>query len=226
MNKNGKAAIAVGAAILLLLGGGGTLAVWNSTANVSGGTVYAGTLKISGTPEGKWYHAVDLVNNADPEDETPDGLPDVDENGQYLTGAVITDTTEYALVPGDQLVFKVEGLTLEFLGGNLYYYYALTGLDDNSAAGYTVSPVAVSSEDDFGAEESGTFLPTPDPIDAQVYYVHDDVTGAANANQATVDASVLVSFGSAVGDDDEDTTSFSTLTLDNAEFLVQQVIKQ
>ena len=49
MNKLTKAAIAGGVGIALLLGGAGTLATWNTSTNISGGTIVAGSLTI-GTP--------------------------------------------------------------------------------------------------------------------------------------------------------------------------------
>ncbi len=44
MKKASKGAVALGAGVVLLLGGGGTLAVWSSTQPISGGNVNAGHL--------------------------------------------------------------------------------------------------------------------------------------------------------------------------------------
>ncbi|WP_027503676.1 alternate-type signal peptide domain-containing protein [Rhodococcus sp. UNC363MFTsu5.1] len=53
MNKQTKGAIAAGAAALLLAGGAGTMAAWNSSQTVGGGAVNSGTLSLSqGTPAG------------------------------------------------------------------------------------------------------------------------------------------------------------------------------
>lgn len=57
MNKLTKASIAGAAAVALLLGGAGTLALWNDTASISGGTITSGTLDITSST-GSW--------NADP----------------------------------------------------------------------------------------------------------------------------------------------------------------
>ena len=46
MNKATKGTIAAGAAVLLLLGTGGSLAYWNSTADLGGQTISAGQLKV------------------------------------------------------------------------------------------------------------------------------------------------------------------------------------
>lgn len=50
MNKTTKGALATSAAAVLLLGGAGTLAYWNDSATVPGGTVQSGTLEL-GTPD-------------------------------------------------------------------------------------------------------------------------------------------------------------------------------
>ena len=46
MNKTTKGTIAASAAVLLLLGTGGSLAYWNSTADLGGQTISAGQLKV------------------------------------------------------------------------------------------------------------------------------------------------------------------------------------
>lgn len=53
MNKLTKASIAGAAGIALLLGGAGTLALWNDAASVTGETINSGELTI-GTPTGAW----------------------------------------------------------------------------------------------------------------------------------------------------------------------------
>ncbi|MBO9577865.1 MAG: alternate-type signal peptide domain-containing protein [Microbacteriaceae bacterium] len=218
MNKNAKASIAVGAGILLLLGGGGTLAVWNASDDISGGTVNAGTLDLDTTGvEGAWYLGVDA-------DE--DGVADTDATtGLYETTGSAIDTDEYPVVPGDILVFKVDGISLSYLGANLYYYFGLTGLEGTDANGYTVSDVATYSTEDYGTVATGTFAPAA-PAGTSVYHVADTATGAAAATTAEISATVAVAFGSAT--DDETTAEavpFSQLSLSDAAIAVQQVIR-
>lgn len=57
MNKQTKGAIAAGAAALLLAGGAGTMAAWNATTNVGGGTVNAGKLTLTSGGAGTWTYA-------------------------------------------------------------------------------------------------------------------------------------------------------------------------
>ncbi|MFC9789087.1 alternate-type signal peptide domain-containing protein [Rhodococcus sp. NPDC127528] len=54
MNKQTKGAIAAGAAALLLAGGAGTMAAWNSSQTVGGGAVSSGTLSLSQGTAGAW----------------------------------------------------------------------------------------------------------------------------------------------------------------------------
>lgn len=49
MNKYAKGSIAAGAAVLLLLGGAGTLAFWNDQANLTGANIAAGELTLDAT---------------------------------------------------------------------------------------------------------------------------------------------------------------------------------
>mgnify|MGYP003417774265 CR=1 FL=1 len=55
MKKVTKAAVATGAAVLLLIGSGTTLAYWNDTANLSGqSAITAGNLKLTATATPTW----------------------------------------------------------------------------------------------------------------------------------------------------------------------------
>lgn len=97
MNKLAKGAIAGAAGIVLLLGGAGTFAFWNSSAGVSGGTVVAGNLQV--------------VN---------DGTAGVWED---QTGATI-DIANYRIVPGDVLTYT-DDLTVTAVGDHLQATLAL-----------------------------------------------------------------------------------------------------
>lgn len=126
MNKNAKGAIAVGAATLLLLGGGGTFALWNDSANVNAGNVVSGQLELTGGTTGTWYHYDEFViegTDADP----------------------ITIAT-YNVVPEDELVFVTDAVTLTAEGSNLYYTFG-SNVDSAAAAGlgYTVTTLGYSA---------------------------------------------------------------------------------
>lgn len=82
MNKLTKGTIAASAALLLLLGTGGTLAFWNDTANLDGATVTAGNLELAQTGTGTW-------------------------TVQHTSGAVeaVDDIAAFRVVPGDKLTY-------------------------------------------------------------------------------------------------------------------------
>ncbi|MGX1792795.1 alternate-type signal peptide domain-containing protein [Microbacterium sp. NPDC055312] len=83
MNKTTKGTIAAGAAVLLLLGTGGSLAYWNSTAALGGQTISAGQLNVAQdavAPTWKITHTTG-------------------------TATTVTDITAVKLVPGDTLEY-------------------------------------------------------------------------------------------------------------------------
>ncbi|MGD8193193.1 alternate-type signal peptide domain-containing protein [Herbiconiux sp. P18] len=91
MNKLAKGAIAGAAGVALLLGGAGTFAFWNSSAEVSGGTITAGNLLISNADgPGSW----------------------TDQNGAAVSIAT------YRIVPGDTLTYT-DDLAVTVQGNNL-----------------------------------------------------------------------------------------------------------
>jgi alternate signal-mediated exported protein len=84
MNKLVKGAIATAAGVVLLMGGAGTFAYWNSSVGITGGTIVAGNL---------------LVSDATPSD----GVWTVQKNG---TGTASTVTlSSFKASPGDVLTY-------------------------------------------------------------------------------------------------------------------------
>lgn len=66
MNKYTKGAIASGAAIVLLLGGAGTFALWNDSSDIAGGNITSGTLELVNPGTGAWLDIVPVVPVAIP----------------------------------------------------------------------------------------------------------------------------------------------------------------
>ena len=54
MNKLVKGAVAAAAGIALLMGGAGSLALWNDSVTVNAGSVSSGTLKVTAGTAGSW----------------------------------------------------------------------------------------------------------------------------------------------------------------------------
>ncbi|AQA22706.1 alternate signal-mediated exported, RER_14450 family protein [Rhodococcus sp. MTM3W5.2] len=79
MNKQTKGAIAAGAAALLLAGGAGTMAAWNSSQTVGGGAVNSGTLSLTQTGSTGWTEG---------------------------NGTAIADISQFKAVPGDVVVYN------------------------------------------------------------------------------------------------------------------------
>jgi alternate signal-mediated exported protein len=97
MNKLTKAAIAGGVGIALLLGGAGTLATWNSSSNISGGTIVAGNLLVGTPAAGSWS----------------------------VSHLVIGSTTTYKASPGDKLIYTTT-VPITVVGTNLVATLGLT----------------------------------------------------------------------------------------------------
>lgn len=98
MNKLAKGAVAAGLGTILLLGGAGTFAYWNSSVGVSGAAITAGNL---------------VVTDAAP----TSGVWTVQKNG---AGAAlpIADIATFRAVPGDKLSF-VKTVKITATGDNL-----------------------------------------------------------------------------------------------------------
>lgn len=89
MNKFAKGSLAAGAGLVLLLGGAGTLAYWNDSAEITGGTINAGTLDLTAV------------------------------GGQWTQGATqIDDIAQWSMVPGDELSYTAD-LALVAQGDNI-----------------------------------------------------------------------------------------------------------
>jgi len=172
MNRNAKGAIAVGAATLLLLGGGGTFALWNDSVSTGASEVVSGQLYLSDPSSGKWYSDDDFIPAND------------------ITADVVSG--DYNIVPGTTVYFVGEDITVTADGSNLYYAF-VAGLSDAAIADnlddyFTVSATfeeAVPSADAFfpgAAAPAGTYTSTTPavnltaPTDAVWLYNSGDAT--------------------------------------------------
>lgn len=90
MNKVTKGALATAAGVALLLGGGGTLALWSDAADTEGGTIVAGDLGLT-AGAGVWT--------------------------SNLSDAAI-DIATYRIVPGETLTYT-QDLTLKLVGNEM-----------------------------------------------------------------------------------------------------------
>jgi len=118
MNKMAKGAIATGLGVVLLVGGGGTLATWNLAQNASMGKVVTGDLNLvpstTTAGQGQWTNAA---------------------------GTKI-DIASYKVVPGDVLTYT-QDLNLTISGDLMAAKLAVTGAGINN--GFDPATVSVSA---------------------------------------------------------------------------------
>lgn len=98
MKKSTKGAVAAGAAAALLLGGAGSLAYWNATGSITGGTITAGKLTLTAEDTGTWT----------------------------LNGEAVSNISSVRVVPGDELEFT-GSYEIGAVGDNLEADLAVTG---------------------------------------------------------------------------------------------------
>lgn len=152
MNKMTKGAIATGLGVALLVGGGGTLAVWNANAGADAGTVKSGNLNITAAP-GVWTNAIS-------------------KEGESI------DISTYKMVPGDLLTFT-QPVTVDLVGDLMQATLTLTDPNDVSAH-LEVSDISLTkdgkefTETALDPEDSGKYTATvtvelPDTVEGRDY---------------------------------------------------------
>ena len=95
MNKFTKGAIATGAAVVLLMGGAGTLAYWNDSENLTAGAtgISSGTLDVAPTGTPAWTVAPLTAT-------TPTNV--------WGTPQAITNISTFKMVPGDRVTYTAQ----------------------------------------------------------------------------------------------------------------------
>jgi len=135
MNKITKGAIAAAAGVILLMGGAGTLASWNSSANAgSAQTITAGSLAVTANGSGTWKSGSTVI--------TPSSF-------RIVPGDSLTYTQTFNLVAsGDNLLFTLSSTpgaiaaasTSPVLPADTALAAALTGSSVISVAGSNIAP--------------------------------------------------------------------------------------
>jgi alternate signal-mediated exported protein len=93
MNKTTKGAVAAVAGGLLLLGGAGSLAYWNDSATVAGGTIASGKLTLTDTTAGTCAAAPWVLDSA----ESPSGAAFDPATDMIVPGDVLTKNCTYTI---------------------------------------------------------------------------------------------------------------------------------
>ena len=231
MNRNAKGAIAVGAATLLLLGGGGTFALWNASQQVAAGTVLSGELSLTNGTAAGWYDLApfNAAHAAWAADEDPSWVSPADDAqiaawealepvvDDYLIPAnAIANINTYQVVPEAELMYVVNGFTITARGSDLFYTFGSdVDLDTAAADGYTVTVEPLGAADLPG---------TPAPASADQYAGVEAGTTVYSVN-STVAESETFNAGLRVAFDASGQLLFnSDLVLTNLNFVLQQVV--
>ena len=212
MNKLTKGAIAGAAGLTLLLGGGTTFALWNSSAEVAGGTITAGNL------------AVSVAKDISTGDEVAGTW--IVEDGT-TAGTAIPVLSEFAASPGDVLVYtKKMHITAE--GDNLV---AELTLDPGSIDATTPG---VKADDDLAAYLVGTATLTaegPGIADGSGQTERSVATGrmdytitpGAGIVEEDVTVEVTITFPNSVIVGHENTMMLGSVTLENMSVNLTQI---
>lgn len=125
MNKMTKGALVTGLGVALLVGGGGTLAVWNAEAINQAGTIASGDLNITAAP-GVWTNA----------------------------STKTIDISSYKVVPGDKLTFT-QPVKVTLVGDRMQANLTLTDPEKATTAPLVVSDVTLTDKDGANIKENG-----------------------------------------------------------------------
>lgn len=170
MKKTTKGVIATGAAVMLLLGGGGTLAYWNDTANLgAASTITAGTLTVTtpATPVPSW-------------------------SIKHTSGATtpVANIASVRIVPGDQLIYTVPA-NITAQGQNLRFQVGLAGGAIAAASG-NAADTALASR----LTNSATFAVTgATPVGSPSANTFEHKNNTSSTYATTITATITWPFG-------------------------------
>ncbi len=154
MNRLLKGSLALGGATVLLLGGGGTLAFWNTTQPITGGSVTSGHLDlvVDGTNTGCGAWTLD----------TGESVPSTYAGGDPLVpGDVLTRICDYTIsAAGNHLRATVDISAASFSGTDTDFGGDLTA--DVSGIEVDGAPATSFTEDDDGLALTATVTVTFD----------------------------------------------------------------
>ncbi|MHA7304948.1 alternate-type signal peptide domain-containing protein [Arthrobacter sp. TMN-49] len=166
MNKMAKGAIATGVGVILLAGGGGTLATWNQANSAAMGSVVSGDLNL--VPVAKsavWTNA--------------SGNP--------------IDITTYKVVPGDSLTYTQQ-LNVTLSGDLMVAKLAVTGAaaDKGFGANAVVSATRLSDSKGGAVLKDDKLTPAnTGVVTASTTFAFKESTTARNSVNSTVDFSSI-----------------------------------
>jgi alternate signal-mediated exported protein len=150
MNKLVKGSIAGAAGVALLLGGAGTLALWNDSASINAGTVASGVLDVANDAAGSWSPSLSLIVPGDTivytdaleVTATGDNLKatvttNIGSITNNITGAVVTSDITVTDSLGDEVVPVLGEYTLNTGDGSYTVDVVLTVEFPETVSGQT-----------------------------------------------------------------------------------------
>jgi len=187
MNNILKGSIAAAAGVALLLGGAGTFALWNSSAEADGGTIVAGELQVtSSAANGSW-----TVNGGAPQ-ATLDGYRSVPGDVVVYTKAMSITATGNSLVAtldvDDSSIIPASDTTpadvalAEYLTSSAVLTATGTGITSNNGGEtYTVTAGEAGVSQDVSVGVTITF-----PKSDTVGFENDAMTGSVDLSALAV----------------------------------------
>ncbi|MCQ1957278.1 alternate-type signal peptide domain-containing protein [Arthrobacter sp. zg-Y826] len=140
MNKMTKGALAIGIGSAMLLGGGGTLAVWNQTENVNAGQIASGDLELI-TQTGVWTNAYGTKVDLDPTNKIAD----------------------YKVVPGDVLTYS-QTMDVKLTGDLMQAKLSIQGLPTSTFVAQNVTIDNVVVQDASGNNVKDAILKSSNEV--------------------------------------------------------------
>lgn len=172
MNRNTKGAVAAGAAVVVLLGGAGSFALWSDNATNTPGNVTTGELKLTaqGTPSWK--------------DVSADGI---------IGGTTVNPATDF-LVPRDTWEYTATYTALA-TGKNMKAQVTVNpGAVGTLPTGVTITPTATVAGNAATGGTAVDIAPgAPRTVQVKVTVAFDDVTGQTSQNSAVNVSNMSVS---------------------------------
>ncbi|WP_372696959.1 alternate-type signal peptide domain-containing protein [Arthrobacter sp. JSM 101049] len=162
MNKMTKGALATGIGVALLIGGGGTLAVWNSQAEANAGTIIAGNMDLQ-AGQALWTNVA----------------------GDDVTAQV--QAGQYLIVPGDSLTFT-QPVDVTLSGDLMKAELALTGETTSTFTPENVDVAPIVIKDLDKNPVAGQVLTADGDYVASTTFTFKDTAGVQDMN-ATYDFS-------------------------------------
>jgi alternate signal-mediated exported protein len=149
MRTTTKGALAAGAAATLLLGGASSLAYWNDSGTVNGGTITSGNLKLTSNCTAQQWTVTNSLENK--------------------SNVAIADISTFRAVPGDVLT-KSCTVTVLAIGDNLRANLAATPVTGGPASTMDSGAYSVNPTFKIGANTIGsiTSADTGKTVDATI----------------------------------------------------------